>query len=507
MKKLALLGLILALMIGLWSCERPTNPVEEGTLAFNVDTVMFDSIFTTFLAPSERLIVRNTQNRAVKISRIWLEDSPDTQFEMIIDGLQTTDTTDIVIAANDSMHIFINHTSTLQDNFIEEFINFQIGDETQQMLIYGKVIDAYFLRARLRQSGDSLGIEGFFFDKDTTLSPGKPIVMDGPIFVTEGVTLTIEPGTEIFFTPYKFGFKDDSGLPFFALFSTLIVNGTLIAEGEPYDPIVLQGSRFDSLYLENPAQWRGLWFSASSRDNKLKHCEIKNALFGVRVDSLSLTANPKVDIQYTLIKNMSLFGVWGQGFDQTGTTVSSAPAIRMENSIVSTCKDRTVFIDGGGKYDFFNCTFANFNLFRFSRRTPQILVRNYRVVDNTGLIYPSYTRFVNSIIWGSEDDEFVIDSLPGGPFDLLSLENCIVKVSVENDTAVGPHIFNSFKNADPLFADYFTKNYRILENSPAIDAGIDFPTGSTGYIFDYRADNDSLRSSPFDIGAYEFFPE
>ncbi|MEL7340191.1 MAG: hypothetical protein AAGM67_06870, partial [Bacteroidota bacterium] len=244
MKQLALLGLTLGILLGMWSCERPTNPVEEGTLSFDVDTVQFDSIFTTFLAPSERLIVRNTQNQAIKISRIWLEDSPDTQFEMIIDGLQTTDTSDIVIAANDSMHIFVNHTSTLQDNFIEEFINFEIGDERQQMLIYGKVIDAYFYRARLRQSGDSLGIEGVFFDEDITLPTDKPIVMDGPIFVTEGTTLTIEPGTRIFFTPYKFGFQDDEGVPFFALFSTLIVNGTLVAEGEPFDPIVLQGSRF-----------------------------------------------------------------------------------------------------------------------------------------------------------------------------------------------------------------------------------------------------------------------
>ncbi|MEL6592351.1 MAG: choice-of-anchor Q domain-containing protein [Bacteroidota bacterium] len=507
MKQLALLGLTVGILLGMWSCERPTNPVEEGTLSFNVDTVKFDSIFTTFLAPSERLIVRNTQNQAVKISRIWLEDSPETQFEMIIDGLQTTDTSDIVIAANDSMHIFVNHTSTLQDNFIEEFINFEIGDETQQMLIYGKVIDAYFLRARLRQSGDSLGIEGFFFDQDTTLRPGKPIVMDGPIFVTEGTTVTIEPGTEIFFTPYKFGFQDDDGVPFFALFSTLIVNGTLVAEGEPFDPIVLQGSRFDSLFLENPAQWRGVWFSSTSRDNRLRHVEIKNALFGVRVDSLSLTPNPKVDIQHCLIKNMGLFGVWGQGFDQTGATFSSAPAIRMENSIVNTCKERTVFIDGGGKYDFFNCTFANFNLFRFSRRSPQILVRNYRIVDNTGLVFPSYTRFVNSIIWGSEEDEFVIDTLIDGPFDELTLENCIVRITEENDTAVGPHLVNSLKNTDPLFADYFSKNYRILEGSPAIDAGIDVIEGSTGYIFDYRADNDSLRSSPFDIGAFEFFPQ
>ena len=85
--------------------------------------------------------------------------------------------------------------------------------------------------------------------------------------------------------------------------------------------------------------------------------------------------------------------------------------------------DKTVLITGGGKYDFFNCTFANFNLPRFSRRTPQVLVSNYRVLDGTGLVYPTYTQFVNCIIWGSEEDEFVIDSLTQA-----NIQNAIAKL-------------------------------------------------------------------------------
>jgi hypothetical protein len=507
MMRIAFFSLVCGLLLAIFSCDRPLNPVEEGTLTFNVDTVKFDSIFHTFLAPSERLIVRNTSNRAIKVSRIWLQDAPETSFEMIVDGLQTLDTTDIVIPADDSIHIFVNHTSTLKDDFIEEYINFEIGEERQQVLIWGKVIDGYFRRARLVQEGGNLGVTGFFFDKDTTLTPEKPIIFDGPIFILEDVTVTIEPGTQIYFTPYKFGFKDSTGLPFFALFSTLIVNGTLISEGLPWDPVVFQGSRFDSLYQENPAQWRGLWFASTSKDNRLVHTEVKNALFGVRVDSLSTTLNPKVDIQHSLIKNMGVYGIWGQGFDQTGQTFSSPPAIRMENSIVSTCKERTVQISGGGKYDFFNCTFANFNLFRFSRRTPQIRVNNYGVFDNTAYVYPTYTRFVNCIVWGSEEDEFVIDTLDGGPFDQLLLENCIVRLGEDNEPLITPHLQNSLVNEDPRFADFFVKNYRLKEGSPAIDAGLDFPEGSSGYFLDYRADPDSARSSPFDIGAYEFVPE
>ena len=497
-----LLGIILLIAVaaGVVSCERPLNPVEEGTLSFNGDTVKFDSIFRTFLSPSERLIAINNQSRAIQVSRIWLEEGENTVFEMIIDGLQTLDTTDIVIAGNDSIHIFVNLRSELKDDYVEEYINFQVGEEIQQVLIRGKVIDGYFLRARLRQNGDSLGIEGFFFTKDTVLTPDKPIIMDGPIFIPEGVTVSVLPGTQIHFTPYKFGFQDSTGIPYYALFSTLIVNGTLIAEGISGDPVVFQGARFDSLYLENPAQWRGLWFTSSSSDNILSHCVVKNGIFGVRIDSSSVNFNPKVTIRYSEIKNMGAYGLWVQNFAPVDEF--SPPGLHMENSIVNTCKERTVLVTGGGRNDFFNCTFANFNLVRFSRRTPQILVNNYLITENSGLIYPTYTRFTNCLIYGSEEDEFVIDTIEGYPFDELILDHCIVNLSEDNEPLITPHLSNSQVNADPLFNDYFVRDYRLKEGSPAINAG----TNVLLYSDDFRNAGDSLRYDGFDIGAYEYYP-
>ena len=118
------------LLIGLLvSCERPINPVEEGTLSFSADTVMFDSIFTTFLTPSERLIVSNNNGRAVNISRIYLEEGEESEFSMIVDGIESDDVSDIVIANADSMHMFINLKSKLKDDYAEEYIIFEIGEE------------------------------------------------------------------------------------------------------------------------------------------------------------------------------------------------------------------------------------------------------------------------------------------------------------------------------------------------------------------------------------------
>lgn len=506
MNKLIVPVFMLLAALVVWSCDRPVNPVEEGTLTFSSDTVMFDSIFTTFLTPSERLIVTNNTGRAVKISRIWLEEGDDSEFSMIVDGIQADDVEDIVIANGDSIHMFINLRSQLKDNYAEEYINFQLGDEMQQVLIRAFVLDAYFLRARIQQEGNFLNIAGFFFSKDTTLTPEKPIIMDGPIYIPQGVTVNVLPGTEIFFTPYQFGITDSFGQPTFGLYSMLFVDGTLKAEGLPNMPIEFKGSRLDSLYQENPAQWRGIRFFKNSKDNVLKHCEVKNALIGVEVDSISVNQNPKLLIQNSEIKNMGAHGIVGVGVDPSGSIPGSAPAILMENSIVNSCKQRTVALIGGGKYHFYNCTFANFSIIRFSRRTPQLLLTNWFTFDGvTANVYPSEFLFTNCVIWGSEEDEIVLDTLDGAPFDQLVFDHSLVRVSEDYEVAIIPHLRNSTKNLDPLFNDFLNRDYRPREGSPVINNGLDNPPGSTGYVDDFRGKPDSLRYDGFDIGAWEYY--
>lgn len=501
-----LLGLIAGLFIWLCSCERPDNFVDEGTLTFNVDTVKFDSIFVNFLTPSERLIVINRTGKNVHISRVWLESGSATEFNMIVDGIQANDVEDIEIANDDSIHIFINLKSELRDNFKEEYIAFQVGDEIQRMLIRAFVVDGYLLRARLTRNNDSL--VGYYFGQsggtDTTLTPEKPIIMDGPLIVPEGFTLRIQAGTQLYFTPYKAEIPLENGTRTYAFYSTLIVAGTLIVEGTTDEPVVFQGSRFDEDYQENPAQWRGIRFTQSSSDNVLRHALIKNGVIGVEVDSLTTNANPKVLMQYSEIRNMSAYGVLGLAV--SAAPPGSPPALLMENSLVHTCKDRTLFLKAGGNYSFYNCTFANFNFF-FSRNKAQFLFSNYFVgADEVATIYPMTAQLTNCILWGSEDSEVALDTLPGIPL-AFNMDHCLVRYDfVENEINIRPYLSNHFENIDPAFNDARKFDYRPQANSPLINTGLDLPPGSTGYADDFRNRIDSLRYDGFDIGALEYYP-
>ena len=67
--------------IGLLSCERDpftTNPNHK--LEFSVDTVKFDTVFSTISSITLELRVYNRHNKAIKISKLWLEGGSNSVF-------------------------------------------------------------------------------------------------------------------------------------------------------------------------------------------------------------------------------------------------------------------------------------------------------------------------------------------------------------------------------------------------------------------------------------------
>ncbi len=87
---------------------------------------------------------------------------------------------------------------------------------------------------------------------DTTWTSNNAYLLGEPIFVTDGATLTIEPGTTIY------GFEDiDAGT-----FGSLIITrgSKIMAEGTKTDPIVFTAldERDDDLTLEDSSLWGGL---------------------------------------------------------------------------------------------------------------------------------------------------------------------------------------------------------------------------------------------------------
>ena len=64
-------------------------------LSFSTDTVLFDTVFTTVGSTTKQLRVRNTDKNAIVISSIKLAGGSSSPFRINVDGIPTTEATDV----------------------------------------------------------------------------------------------------------------------------------------------------------------------------------------------------------------------------------------------------------------------------------------------------------------------------------------------------------------------------------------------------------------------------
>lgn len=472
---------IIVSLLAFSSCRKKllTKDAEIGDLAFSEDTIRFDTLFTTFQSPTERLYVENEAGRAVTIKRIYLRNGDDSEFEVIIDGMEADEVIDFQIRRGDSLIIFIKMKSTEQDQFARDQLVFETTNGEEIVELEAFVLDAFFY------SYESLPCI-------TVWDRTKPVIVDGIVRVEEGCTLVVQEGTQVHFTSRK-----DAN---FNLTSLLDVHGTLLAWGQPGNEVVFQNSRFDEDYVENPGQWRGIRFFTPSKDSELNHVIVKNAAIGIEVDSSSVNANPKLKIRNSEVRNMSLYGIAAIGASDVYNP-NRAKGVLAENLLVHNCNTANVALLFGGEYQFDNCTFANYSI-NFSRNSPLVLLNNY-FEDTAGVFRPFVldAEFNNSIIWGSEEEEIAKDTFPNPGLFEVRLSHTLAKTSLS--LAGDNNIFISEGSSEfpqfvaPTESDPVDRDYRLDSLSPVIGQGKDLGA-------EFNDDKDAtIRTIPWDLGCYE----
>lgn len=448
----------------LQACRKPFRFRETGSLSFSADSVNFDTIFTTLPSPTRRLVFRNTSGDHLRIAYIGLASGVSSDFRLIINGDATQSTTGFELAKGDSALIFISFTSSKKDQLSLDRLIFKTQDQEQSVVLSAYIRDAYFL-------------QDTFIACDTTFTNDKPIVVDGPLFVPEGCTLNIQPGTHFYFTSGK----DENFNPA----SYLIVGGTLLVSGTKADPVIFEGNRLDPSYAEKGGQWFGLYFAKNSRGSEIRHARIKNSVFGVRTDSMALGTVPKLRLIQTEIRNVEYYGIWMVGF---ASPPDDTPVIYAENILVTNCAKQAFRVDGGGNADIKFGTFASYN-FDFNRKDPLFVLNNY----GTQFAYPLNLRFRNCVIYGTEESEVKQDDAGLGGYQ-LSFENCLIR-QADNLPGSG----NTY-NTDPGFTDPKNRDFRPVPGSNMIDKGLDLG------IFTDLLNEARPRLNGYDIGCYEFQP-
>ena len=424
-----LIFLFIFLSAFIFACRKDeiidTNP--SAKLEFSTDSLLFDTVFTNSGSTNRVLKVFNHNKNSVILSSINLKGGNSSTFKININGVSSSTLSNIKIRGKDSIYVFvkafINPDNKNSPFLVEDELDFTLNGKSEKipLIAYGQNA-VYFKDA--------------YFTINKTLTKDKPYLFFGDAVIGNLSTITIEHGARLYF--HK-GAK-------------LYIAGSLKANGTLTDSITFSSDRLERIYDDEPGQWQGLHFLRTSFDNLINYATVKNALVGIRVDSLSINTNPKLLLANSIIKNHEVAGVLGYTATITGL-----------NNLMYNCGQFLLIGLYGGDYKFYQNTFANFN-YSFPRKSPSIYFSD-NLEDKSNLNKALNATFTNNIIYGSLNRELEANQIGSSQF-LLNFQNNLIKT--DQMSSWGP---SNFFNIDPLFINSRKEEYKLEKTSSAVVKG------------------------------------
>lgn len=455
--KITLPVLFLA-VLSIWGCKKDSiNTDSSAMLEFSADSILFDTVFTSVGSVTRRIKVFNRGKRPVKISSIKLRGGAASNFQLNINGIASNILSDIELAGNDSLNVFvkvtINPSSERLPFIVKDSIEFGTNGNYQKVILSAFGQNAVFIR-----DGKIAG--------NTVWTNTLPYVIYNTLTVEPNTTLSIQKGSRIYF-------HKDAGMR---------IAGTLKVLGERLDTVTFASDRLERVYEDEPGQWLGFHFLSSSKENHLNYASISNGVAGIKVDSLSTNASPKLLLTNTIVRNMSLTALQFDNADVAGF-----------NNLILSSGRYLLYAVNGGRYNFKQNTFANIG-FQFARTTPSVFFADH---SNVGMAREMDIAFINNIIWGNLQEELVVENKGALSFNQAIRKN-LIKTKVNSWEAAG-----NILNADPRFKNTKTGDFSLQSTSPAANAGENLAPDPNFAAWLSKDLNGRVRLFPSDLGSYE----
>ncbi|MCC3154131.1 hypothetical protein Q3A66_05035 [Hymenobacter sp. BT770] len=471
------LSCLLAFLPG---CEPKEDLVQtSGSLEFRsefrTDTVLFDTVFTTIKTVTKRLWVYNRNGGAVKTD-INLAGIAGTAFSVVINGDARPSAQGVTIRGKDSLLVLVravvgdNGQATSPKQFlVTDELRFRTNgtDQNVKLVAYGQ--NAYFHRADIIRTNTTWATDKpHVIINSPYVSQGKTYTVG--VVVAQGVTLRIPKGARIY---------SHAGA-YLQVDGTLLVNDlTEPAAFVPTDTVKatnanivrFQADRLEPYYAEAPGQWGGIVFTETSKNNRIRYAEIKNATFGallISPESITLP-HPSLTIENSVIRNIS-----GAKLSFANTTAASgggiisySGSVTANNCLFTNCGEFAVLGVGGGVYNLNFCTIANYSP-AFLRETASLTFSNESPY-NPQVKLPLTLNLQNSIVWGSFEDELQVINYADYA-TTLSIRNSLLRTKLYATTpsVVGTAGVNLL-NVDPAFkrTSFVDPDYTLQDKSPA----------------------------------------
>ena len=438
------------------------SPADQPV--FSVDTLKMGVVFTEQMTTTHRFSVSNPASKSLSISHIGLSGDAAEYFRLNVDGFSGREFNNVEIRGKDSIFVFVEATlpTANADLPVEmnAFVDFTTNGVSRSVVL-----------SALGQ--DVIRLNGLIVENDTHFDSAKPYQIFDSLAVAQGATLTLAPGTRLLF--------HDSAY--------LAVDGTLISDGTVEQPVVLSGDRTGNVVTDisfdlMSRQWKGVIFGADSKNNDLRHTEIKNTNFGVIVDGEE-AASGETSLVLTNCR-----------LHNSGATVLTAYHADIDAVGCEFAEGSEGLVNlVGGSHSFNHCTFANNYLFT-AISGPAIAFSHFNGETDDQSQKPYLTANIdNSIIYGLGQD------LSHGDFTdtEIFIRNCLMKSEGNDDD----NFLNCIWGEDPLYytiRSEYLFDYRLKADSPAIgaaDASLSSPRSS------YDAYGNARGAQP-DLGAYVY---
>lgn len=445
-----------------------TSCIEDGfttsssdVLAFNRDTVAFDTVITLQGTATKQMVVYNHSKKQINISSIKVAGlASKGHFHLNVDGIRGDSFQNVEIRGNDSIFIFIeaklDEMEKDEPTLLEDRLEFETNGVKQEV-----VLTAW--------GQDVVRIKGDTISHNTRFTAAKPYLIYDTLFVSPGATLTLDAGTTLLF-------HDKAAMR---------CAGRLRANGTAEEPVTFRGDRLDHIVGSTSfdimsGQWGGVIFTPPTMGNVLKHVIMKGSTIGMHCSANGDTVNCALKLINCVLTNSA------------STCLATATCyVQLLGTEVSDAADEVCYF-AGGKVLASQCTFANNYLFE----VPSLPILNvFDVKYSNGAIGKIKADFNNCIIYGLAPD---INEGDLEQFNVY-LRYCLLKSEGKDDA----HFINCVWKGEPKFLtvrdDHFF-DYRLDNESDAIGKGNSALCPEEARYDRYGYDR--LSSGAVDLGAY-----
>ncbi|MCE3077280.1 hypothetical protein [Chryseobacterium gwangjuense] len=449
------------------SCNKDDITFDEPTqpLSFSRDTVFCDTVYHQVRSETYVVKVFNNEDKDVIIPRINLEKGAASLYKINVDGKAGYDFKNVPLRKKDSLYIFVEIApeATGPEAIAEDKVLFTSSAGQQHVTLFSVVQDAeFFIKTPTNPN---------VIDVNTTWSNNKAKIIYGDLTINPGIKLNIQPGTKVYF-------HSNSGMKVSDA-ATLNINGALDNE------VILRGDRNDTYYDTIPKNWNSIRMEANSILN-MNHARLFGGTRGLDMKKANATINN------SFIHTFQEYGIYA-----VGSTVNAT------NLVMNNCGESCIGIYRGGYHSYIHATIANYSKTLGSFTRTGIFAANEWKNENgqTEQGALQLLNIQNSIVYSDKDNAVHVEPTFGQQFE-FSIKNSLIKYSNTSESGYdfgnALIVFQSDKNKDPQFINYFTakQNLRVKSTSPAKNKGVLISSANTDIV-------GATRSSTPTLGAYE----